>query len=257
MTDREYQVGTVIHNTDDLPLLAVGTVIGTTLRTTEYPEHWTRVVNGYLCTKGNPGIDLGHLVENDEIKSYFEPGTNEVIALPSIIAATTIRSTDNPQAPWVDTGYVVESDGFGFADTEYESSADCNCNNCGCAEGVKAEDVEAEGPKEFVPLYPNDPDNPNKETPRQDVLREAEHLVSADRNQAYGEPTDNFATIAEMATSRFRHLLRPGARFVGSDIGDFQIITKLARNVTMKKRDSYTDMAGYAACGYECTLNED
>lgn len=233
MSDRDpsVRVGEVIWDTKYLLVLPVGTHIGHNPAYDEVEddtdERWVRTVNGYVCTRGNEDVDTGHFVANNEVLGYFEPGMNLVTYLD--VPEKTVEPTE---------------------------PSGCDCGNCDC-KGVAEDGEPAVAKEEFVPKYPNDPDDPNRETPRQDVLREAEHLVSADRNQEYGEPTDNFATIAEMLTSRFRHLLKPGRSFVGSDVGDIQIITKVARNIALKKRDSYTDIAGYAACAYECTFDED
>jgi hypothetical protein len=88
------------------------------------------------------------------------------------------------------------------------------------------------------------------------VLLEAAELIDGDRNKSYGTPTQNFANIAEMWTTRFRHKLAPGEVFTASDVADAMILLKVARNIAQNKRDNYVDLAGYAGCGYEASLSE-
>ena len=90
--------------------------------------------------------------------------------------------------------------------------------------------------------------------PRAEVLSEATDLITGDRNVSYGTPTQNFTNIAEMWTTRFKHLLLPEARFEASDVGDAMILLKVARNIADTKRDTYVDIAGYAGCAWEAEL---
>jgi hypothetical protein len=95
-----------------------------------------------------------------------------------------------------------------------------------------------------------------KKTPRRELLEEAADLIDGDRNVTYGSPTQNFSNIAEMWTTRFSHLLKPGQAFTASVVADAMILVKVARNIAQQKRDNYADIAGYAGCGYEATLPE-
>jgi hypothetical protein len=88
-------------------------------------------------------------------------------------------------------------------------------------------------------------------TPRSEVLREAEQLITGDRNQTYGDPTENFQNIADQWTVQFRHLLKDGARFTPAHVAQGQILVKTSRMIAQPKRDNYVDIAGYAACGWE------
>lgn len=87
--------------------------------------------------------------------------------------------------------------------------------------------------------------------PRAALLREAERLITGDRNHTYGEPTETFANIAAHWTIHLRHKLAPGAEITGVDVGLMMLLLKIARSMTNTKRDSFVDMAGYAACAYE------
>lgn len=84
-------------------------------------------------------------------------------------------------------------------------------------------------------------------SPRTILLREAEKIVTKDRNSAYGNPEDNFRDIAELWTAYWRG--RIGA-FTPMDVAMMNSLIKIAR---LKKnpghRDSLVDVAGYAACG--------
>lgn len=93
--------------------------------------------------------------------------------------------------------------------------------------------------------------------PRASVLREAEVLITGDRNVTYGSPTQNFTTIAKLLTSRFEHKLKPGEKITAADVADIMILVKVARNIAQPKRDNWVDIAGYAGCGYETTLEDE
>lgn len=87
--------------------------------------------------------------------------------------------------------------------------------------------------------------------PRASVLREAESLITGDRNKAYGSPTQNFTNTAEIWTALLRHKLRDGEKIEPAEVASFMIGLKLARTVGEPKRDNWVDMAGYAGCGFE------
>lgn len=93
-------------------------------------------------------------------------------------------------------------------------------------------------------------------TIRRQVLEEAADLIDGDRNVTYGTPTQNFTNIAEMWNTRFKHMLASGQEFTASDVADAMILLKVCRNIAQTKRDNYTDLAGYAACGWEAFVSE-
>lgn len=99
-----------------------------------------------------------------------------------------------------------------------------------------------------------DPAEPNEVPPRADVLREAEGLITGDRNKAYGSPTQNFTNTAEIWTTLLRHKLKDGEGIEPAEVGTLMIALKLARTVGQPKRDNYVDMAGYAGCAYEADV---
>lgn len=79
-------------------------------------------------------------------------------------------------------------------------------------------------------------------------------MIDGDRNVSYGSPTQNFQNIADMWTVRFAHMLKDDAFFTAVDVADAMVLLKVARNIANTKRDNFADIAGYAACGYEATL---
>lgn len=88
-------------------------------------------------------------------------------------------------------------------------------------------------------------------SPRAELLREAEQLITGERNITYGEPTTNFSNIAALFNIQFGHMLKEGHQFTGAHIAQAMIHIKQARLIAQPKRDSYLDIAGYAALGWE------
>lgn len=83
--------------------------------------------------------------------------------------------------------------------------------------------------------------------PRASILHEAESLICGDRNTSYGPPTKDFERIAAMWSTLF------GRTFQPHEVAMAMECLKLSRLVhSPTKRDNWTDMAGYAACGWEC-----
>lgn len=91
--------------------------------------------------------------------------------------------------------------------------------------------------------------------PRAELLREAEGLITGDRNQSYGTPTQNFQNIADLWNVQFGHMLAEGHKFTAPHIAQAMAHVKLARMAAQPKRDNYLDLAGYAACGWEAESN--
>lgn len=97
--------------------------------------------------------------------------------------------------------------------------------------------------------------------PRGDVLAEASRLITGDRNNQYGPPTQDFQRTAGALTSMgYRRLDAQGRELplVPSDIAIIVGMVKISRLMHQRtKRDNWTDLAGYTGCGYECSLEED
>lgn len=93
---------------------------------------------------------------------------------------------------------------------------------------------------------------PAKDTKtREAVLDEAKSLVVGDRNSQYGEPYDDFLKVAE-ALNAYGYRGPGDRKIMPRDVPFFQALVKLSRLIqSPTKRDSWVDLAGYAACGAE------
>lgn len=79
---------------------------------------------------------------------------------------------------------------------------------------------------------------------RADVLETAKRYVLKDRNATHGEPEDNFGRIAELWTAYKRVPIN------ATDVAVMMTLVKVARIAqSPEHRDSWIDLAGYAACG--------
>lgn len=80
---------------------------------------------------------------------------------------------------------------------------------------------------------------------RREILTDAAVCVCSDRNLMYGEPEDNFGVTAAMWSAYL------GDSVTAADVAAMMILFKVARIATAEQpsRDSYVDIAGYAACG--------
>lgn len=91
-------------------------------------------------------------------------------------------------------------------------------------------------------------------THRGAALREAERLITGDRNKSYGSPTQNFQDTAGMWTIQLRHLLQEGAAVSPQDVAAMMVALKLVRRIASDKADNWLDILGYGACGYEAAV---
>lgn len=102
---------------------------------------------------------------------------------------------------------------------------------------------------------------PSPESPRASLLDEAKELVTGPRNNQYGPPNQDFKRSADALSAMGYRKLTPTGEAVVLESHDIAVIlamVKISRITwTPSKRDSWTDLAGYAACGYECSLIED
>lgn len=111
----------------------------------------------------------------------------------------------------------------------------------------------------FEPFEPGDGPVIHDNSPRVSALNEAKALITGDRNNAYGPPTQDFKRTANMASGfGFRVVPHEGAEPVELSphhVAIFLILLKMSRLAwTPGKRDSWVDTAGYAGCGYECAV---
>lgn len=143
--------------------------------------------------------------------------------------------------------------------------------------GAPAASLNAHAPREWwrphvLPITYPGPDKQPSETPpdtsgpgllraaaddpRAQVLSDAAACVLKDRNAAYGMPEDNFANIVDLWNAYM--LMLPGSggvQLTPTDVAAMMGLMKLARLATNPgHRDSWTDLAGYAACGYRCAV---
>lgn len=89
---------------------------------------------------------------------------------------------------------------------------------------------------------------------RSKVLREANDLINGDRQEEYGTPRVNFRRIADLWDVL---VPRPDGDWTEGDVALALLGLKLARAVQGYKRDTYVDVAGYAALAVELNETED
>ena len=83
------------------------------------------------------------------------------------------------------------------------------------------------------------------------VLAEAELLVNGDRNNSYGPPNQDFARTAHMWSAYL------DIEVSNHDVAAMMGMLKLSRiRWSHDKRDHWVDLAGYAACGWDCVAEE-
>lgn len=91
---------------------------------------------------------------------------------------------------------------------------------------------------------------------RASVLTDAQKAVMSDRNRDYGDPENNFADIARLWNAWL--FVRHGVtvELDAIDVAQMMIQVKQARSKTSPTvQDHWTDLAGYAACGYGAALS--
>ena len=91
------------------------------------------------------------------------------------------------------------------------------------------------------------------QTPRAQLLSELQDILHQDRNLQYGEPTDNFKRIAQLWDAY--RVSKPSPQIVEEDVAIMMGLVKIARLCNdLANKDSWLDLAGYAALGYECSV---
>ena len=95
--------------------------------------------------------------------------------------------------------------------------------------------------------------------PKQELLEEALRIVTGPRQQLYGRPSQNFIDTANILNAYFqaRAITQAGETEVEPyDVAAILICLKLARIATSPgHKDNWVDIAGYAACGWECVVD--
>ena len=79
------------------------------------------------------------------------------------------------------------------------------------------------------------------------MLDEAGRIISGQRDAQYGGPEDNFSRIAKIWSVIF------GIEVTPEDVAMAMVALKVARYASKSgfQPDTWVDIAGYAACGYE------
>lgn len=82
---------------------------------------------------------------------------------------------------------------------------------------------------------------------REEILEKAKECVCTDREDQYGQPEDNFGTIADLWSTYLKKTV------TSEDVAIMMMLLKIARLCNGRKdhMDSWIDIAGYAACGGE------
>lgn len=93
-------------------------------------------------------------------------------------------------------------------------------------------------------------------THRGRMLLQALGLVERDRNSTYGPPTEDFRRTSGVLNAL--GYSGPGGRAIlPHDTAVIANAIKLSRlSATPSHFDSWVDQAGYAACGWECVVDE-
>lgn len=88
---------------------------------------------------------------------------------------------------------------------------------------------------------------------RKEILEAAKKCVCGEREQTYGSPENNFATIAELWNCYLDACgVLIGCGLDSVDVAAMMALLKIARIASgAGKDDNWIDLAGYAACGGE------
>lgn len=90
---------------------------------------------------------------------------------------------------------------------------------------------------------------------RVEILEEASAIVNGPRNFAYGESEDNFGRIARLWRAFFKARYDLDVPLTPGDVGLIMILMKVARLAyDPDHKDSWVDLAGYAATGYQAQV---
>jgi hypothetical protein len=115
--------------------------------------------------------------------------------------------------------------------------------------------------KDDEPVVAAPPGPEDNQSPRASALNEARDLITGDRNAQYGPPTQDFARTADLLNALGYTRVDAEAKahpILASDVAIIIAQVKVSRLMHSRgKRDSWVDLAGYAACGYECATEEE
>ena len=104
------------------------------------------------------------------------------------------------------------------------------------------------------PPWDDPPQSALKSAPskKEDILEEALRITGGDRQALYGPPDQDFRRTGDMWTGLFRDMLKDGVAFEPFHVAQAMILLKMSRQLHQRKRDNWTDTAGYARCGALC-----
>lgn len=85
-----------------------------------------------------------------------------------------------------------------------------------------------------------------------DILLEAYEVTRGDRQSSYGPPDQDFRRTAGMWSALFKDMLKDGVEFEPFHVAQAMILLKMSRQLHQRKKDNWTDAAGYARCGWIC-----
>jgi len=96
-------------------------------------------------------------------------------------------------------------------------------------------------------------------TPRRALLESAADTIDGDRNDTYGGPESSFKAISVLWNEYLRVITTvPGDALQPHDVAAMLALLKIARIAGSggTHKDSWLDLAGYAACGWETVTAE-
>jgi hypothetical protein len=85
-----------------------------------------------------------------------------------------------------------------------------------------------------------------------EILAEADRIIHGERAAAYGPAEDSFARIGALWTVHLSNKLPEGKVLDAYDVAVMMTLMKCARAQTDVKRDTFVDIAGYAALSERC-----
>lgn len=94
---------------------------------------------------------------------------------------------------------------------------------------------------------------------RRSLLNEAADLVDGDRNNQYGDPVEDFSRTAQYWTTYLSSRMNncDWLHLDAHDVAVMMSLLKISRlSWSPDKRDHWVDLAGYAACGFDCVERE-
>tara|TARA_R110001583_G_scaffold26348_3_gene94942 strand:- start:2186 stop:2479 length:294 start_codon:yes stop_codon:yes gene_type:complete len=92
---------------------------------------------------------------------------------------------------------------------------------------------------------------------KEEILKQAQDLISGDRNDTHGDAFENHAEIAEFWNIYLDKKLQPMASITAEDVALMMVLLKISRNTQGNKSniDNFIDMCGYAAIAGEISSN--